>query len=82
MNIGCFKIPADRREWLVQIYLEGGQKAVEPLCRELGVSPKYAANLAAAMGLHRHKDNGTPTSTRSADDPRWARAIAVGRVIA
>lgn len=82
MNKSCFKIPADRRDALVQLYLSGGQKAVEPLCREMGVSPKYAANLAAAMGLHRHKNNGAVTSTRSQDDARWARARAVGAVIA
>lgn len=82
MNKSCFKIPEDQRSALVQLYLAGGQKAVEDICRSLGVSSKYAANLAASMGLHRHKNNGTKTSTRSASDPRWARAVAVGEVVA
>jgi hypothetical protein len=82
MNRSTFKVPEDRRDALVQLYLHGGQKAVESLCRELNVSPKYAANLAAAMGLHRHKDNGSVTSTRSAGDPRWARAVQTGQVVA
>jgi hypothetical protein len=76
------KIPDATKQELLEHYLLRGYAESTKRCAGLGLSPKYAANLAAAMGIHRHKNNGTRTSTRSADDPRWARAVAVGAVVA
>ena len=76
------KIPDQTKQELLEHYLQHGYAESTVRCAALGLSPKYAANMAAAMGIHRHKNNGVKTSTRSADDPRWARAIAVGEVIA
>lgn len=76
------KIPEPTKQELLEHYMQRGYRESTVRCSALGLSPKYAANLAAAMGLHRHKNNGTRTSTRSASDPRWARAVAVGEVVA
>jgi hypothetical protein len=76
------KIPDQTKQELLEHYLQRGYRESTERCAALGLSPKYAANMAAAMGIHRHKNNGTRTSTRSADDPRWARAVAVGVVVA
>lgn len=76
------KISDEIKQELLQHYLQHGYSQSTARCSSLGLSPKYAANMAAAMGIHRHKNNGTKTSTRSADDPRWARAIANGVVVA
>lgn len=79
MNAKTFKVPADQRLALVQLYMESGMKGVEPMCRELGITAKYVANLASVMGLHRRKDN-PGRSLQTENDPRWARARAVGVV--
>lgn len=76
------KISEETKQDLLEHYLQHGYAQSLARCASLGLSPKYAANTAAAMGLHRHKNNGTKTSTRSANDPRWARAVAAGAVTA
>lgn len=88
---GRQKITAAQRQELLQHYLEHGSVASAAMCIEFGVSPKYASSLAASMGCarplwrkgNRYKDNHTDKrSPRSLNDPRWARARAVGAVIA
>lgn len=66
----------EKKNELMRIYLQQGRRAITPLCRDLGIKPQSIANYAANMGLYRGM------SGRTAGDPRWARAIAVGKVVA
>ena len=68
-------ISKEQREDLVQTYFKYGRAAIMPQCRELGISPQTIANCASYRGLYRRK-------TRTANSPRWARARAVGPVVA
>jgi hypothetical protein len=70
-----YKIDPVKRQELVDLWLAGGAKAVRAKAKEYGVSTRYAQNAAVNMGLKcgRHQ-------TRL--DPRWARARAVGAIIA
>lgn len=73
------RIPRERRDELLAIYMAGGIKALRVPAAAAGVTPKYISNVASALGMTRHKGkNGT--SSRTGDDPRWARAIAIGEV--
>lgn len=73
------RIPRDKRDELLVIYMAGGIKALREPAAAAGVTPKYIANVASFLGMTRHK-KPDGTSTRTGDDPRWARACAVGEV--
>lgn len=73
------RIPREKRDELLAIYMAGGIKAVKAPAAAAGVRPKYIANVASALGMTRHK-KADGTSTRTGDDPRWARARAIGEV--
>lgn len=81
MNKKTFKVPPDKRNALVELYMKGGMKAVEPLCKEFGITAKYVANLASMMGKHRRKD-APWRATQTENDKRWEWAIQRGKVIA
>ena len=85
------KITPAQRDELVKLYFEQGRHAAAELSVKYGVSPKYASSIAASMGMgrprwrkgNRYKDNKVdPQSVRTHNDPRWARAKAVGMVVA
>lgn len=85
------KITRAQQDELVRLYFEQGRHAAAELSVKYGVSPKYASSIAASMGMgrprwrkgNRYKDNKVDaTSIRTHNDPRWARAIAAGVVVA
>ena len=85
------KITLEQAQKLLDHYLEHGAEATEPLCAELGVSPRYPASMASVYGKRRPKyrkgtkyKNQPPQKCLSQDwnDPRWQWAIERGPVIA
>lgn len=76
MKIPRQKIPADKRHELLQVYLNLGHVAARPLCIEYGVSQDYAAKHAFELGIQADR------ARQNHSDPRWARAIAIGAIVA
>lgn len=76
------KVTAEQAKELVRVYLDHGSDAAADLSSKYGVSRNYASSLASTMGLGRLTKNAVRRSVRSLNDPRWARAKAVGMVIA
>jgi hypothetical protein len=68
-------VSKEQREDLVQTYFKHGRSAIIPRCRELMISPQTIANYASYQGLYRRK-------TRTTNSPRWARARAIGPILA
>ena len=75
---GNSKITPDQRDELIRVYFEHGREAAGDLAEQYGVSRKYPSSVAAVLGMGR-RDIHQP---RSVNDPRWARARAVGEVVA
>jgi hypothetical protein len=78
------KVTQRQRHQLVQIYLHMGQEVVAPMCEKLGLHPNYARGYASATGVlapRKYTGGGDIATTVDHDDPRWARARAVGVVI-
>lgn len=73
------RIPREKRDELLAIYMAGGIKALKVPAASAGVTPKYIANVASFLGMTRHK-RADHTSTRTGDDPRWERAKLIGEV--
>jgi hypothetical protein len=73
-NSRC-KIDPEKRKELVDIYVAGGMKAVRAKAAEYGVSENYVKCATINMGRKRGQDQ-----TRL--DPRWARARAIGAIVA
>jgi hypothetical protein len=69
------KISPVKRQELVDLWVAGGAKAVRAKAAEYGVSARYAQNAAVNMGLKR----GPP---RTRLDSRWAKARAIGAIVA
>jgi len=67
----------EKKDDLAQIYVKHGIRAIRPLCLELGISPQSIANYAHSIGLYRRTRR-----TSDYSDPRWARAKAIGVVVA
>jgi len=67
MNTGC-KINREQRDALLRLYVKGGFKAIEETAAQLGVTPKYIANVASTEGLRREKAG---RCTQTENDPRW-----------
>ena len=84
------KVTPEQEAELIQLYRHGGLAATAELTAQYGISPKYPANVAAVMGIkrprwrkgNRYVDNNVDRSVRTVKDPRWARARAIGTVIA
>lgn len=76
--------PLQVRRLLIRIYVEKGYHAAKPLAIKYGVNPRYLAEMARNAGAKKKPVFGDqhihPKSTHN--DPRWARAIAVGVVVA
>jgi hypothetical protein len=70
-----YKIDPVKRKELVDIYIAGGTKAVRAKVAEYGVSEDYVKRAAVNMGLSRGQ-------VQIRLDPRWARASAIGAIIA
>lgn len=68
------KVPKEVERELVEIYLKHGFDVSATACIAHGVSPKYAANVAAALGMRRPQ--------RSMNDHRWQWAIERGAIVA
>jgi len=66
----------EKREELVRIYLQHGRGAIEQPCQDLGISTQSIVSYGARRGMYRAKGR------RTDNDARWARAIAIGRVVA
>jgi hypothetical protein len=79
------KISSGQRYELLQVYLNLGYGPARELSAEYGVARDYAAKHAHELGIQpRRKFRGGGTVTASVDhkDPRWARALAIGVVVA
>jgi hypothetical protein len=79
------KISTDKRDELVQVYLHLGHGPARELAREYGVAPDYGAKRANEIGLQPRRNfrgGGKPSKAVDHSDPRWARAVAVGVVVA
>jgi hypothetical protein len=79
------KISNDKRHELLQVYLNLGHAASRPLCIEYGVARDYGAKRANELGIQpirKFRGGGKPSISVDHSDPRWARAIAVGMVVA
>lgn len=90
---GNRKVTPAQRDELMRIYFAEGPAAAVALCLKFGVARTYAAKQASEMGLvTRKKARLLPPEEKAeirgrryqkrASDPRWARAIAVGGVLA
>ena len=83
------KITLEQEAELVELYMIAGLAGCAQRCKDLGVSPKYAASAAVAKGLrrprwrkgNRYKDSDVDRSVRTHADPRWAKARAIGVVV-
>jgi hypothetical protein len=75
------RIPRQKRDELIAIYLAGGIRGVARAAADAGVTGKYVSSAASSLGLTRHKSK-RGFSTLTFDDPRWERARAVGEVCA
>jgi hypothetical protein len=79
----CRKVSIQQRHQLLQVYLHMGQEVAAELCTEYGVGPYYARSYAQTIGLcPQRKTTGGGDIAYGVDheDPRWARAVAVGPV--
>jgi hypothetical protein len=78
------KVTAEQAKELLAHYVKHGKEASLVRCAELGVSPKYAASLAASLGIRIRKLKGGGQIAKSVDhnDPRWQWAIERGPVVA
>lgn len=80
------KITANQQNHLLQVYLHMGQGPAGELATEYGVSSSYAASHASQLGLSplggKFRGSGKVSSAVDHADPRWARAIKIGAVIA
>lgn len=65
------RLSDNERRALVSVYLKEGIKGVTPLAEAKGIKPKTVQTLASRMGRWKRQH-----------DPRWKRAIAVGKVVA
>jgi hypothetical protein len=76
----------ERRNELVQIYLHLGLAVSSMECLESGVCATYARVKAGELGLHFPRPKSAPPpiwkTSRTHEDPRWARAISIGAVTA
>lgn len=79
------KITPDRRHELLQVYLNLGYGPASELSVEYGVARDYSPKHANEIGLQlrrKFKGGGKPAVSVNHADPRWARAIAIGQVVA
>jgi hypothetical protein len=79
------KISNDKRHELLQVYLHMGHGPARELASQYGVAADYAMKLANELGIQRprkFRGGGKPSASVDHNDSRWARAIAVGMVIA
>lgn len=73
----------DDRNKLVAAYLDSGYAVAKELALAYGVSPRYVSKLLRQRKIPNVTKRGAkPGGVRSVNDPRWARAIAIGPVIA
>jgi hypothetical protein len=77
------KLTETQRIDLLAVYLSQGFEAAKPVAISLGVTAKYVAALARKRGhTGNHHRRQNPKTAMTYNDPRWARAIAVGPVTA
>lgn len=77
------RIRADVLKTILNLYETKGAKTTDAYAAQFGISPETVRKIA-----HRHKVRAKPPENkwrpqyRPEDDPRWARAIAIGPVLA
>jgi hypothetical protein len=79
------KISNAKRHELLQVYLNLGQGPARELASEYGVAPDYGAKRANELGIQpvrKYRRGGKPSVSVDHNDPRWARALAIGVVVA
>lgn len=79
------KISSEKRHELLQVYLNLGQGPARELAKEYGVAPDYGAKRASELGVQparKFRGGGKPSVAVDHSDQRWARALAIGVVVA
>lgn len=74
-----------QRERIVSIYLDGGYREAKAYVVSQGISPRYIAKLLRKRGINntsRSTVGPCPQRRNTSVDPRWQKAISIGRVIA
>lgn len=77
-------LTAEQRDTLVDAYLQQGFDAARSMAIEYGISPRRIAKILRERGIPNTTKRGAKPGRKPAerDDARWARAIAIGPVIA
>jgi hypothetical protein len=67
---------------LLHVWEHEGPTAARALCASCGIKPTYMKKLATKFGVKAKPRNPPRLRRNAANDPRWARAIAIGVVVA